>query len=124
MVMIIRSELLSVYSSLNDAPSIRGSPGQLDLKQINSKVSKNKEMNHQTRIGFGSLGIGPGSITLPEQVTLVCPRCETPVADKGQCIANFEVIPDPKSITQASVKVLVDCRNCGCSMCEPAIKLM
>jgi hypothetical protein len=79
-------------------------------------------MSQLTRIGFGSLGIGPGFVTLPENVTLVCPQCKTPVADKGQCIANFEVVPDPESVTQASVKILVDCRSCSCSMREPAIE--
>lgn len=78
----------------------------------------------QTRIAFGSLGIGPGSITLPSEVDLLCPQCETPVGDKGQCLANFEVIPDEKSVTNFSVRILVDCRMCGCTMREPAIRMI
>ena len=78
-------------------------------------------MNQLTRIGFGSLISGPGSITLPPEVSLACPQCGTLAADKGQCLLNFEVTPNPESKTGLSLKVLVDCRNCGATMKEPDV---
>jgi hypothetical protein len=95
-----------------------------DFHTKNRNLHKNTiYMKQVTRIGFGSLGIGPGSVTLPPEVTLVCPVCETEVADKGQCIANFEMVPSEQSKTGMAVKVLIDCRNCGAQMIEPGIKI-
>jgi hypothetical protein len=76
----------------------------------------------QTRIGFGSLVNTSGSVVLPTSVTLECPQCKTPVADKGQCLANFEMVPNPEASDQMCLRVLVDCRNCGCMMKEPNVK--
>ena len=80
-------------------------------------------MTQLTRIGYGSLYSEPGSVVLPQSITLLCPQCGTPVADKGQCIASFEVVPNDHSKTGLSLKVFVDCRNCGAFQKEPDVKI-
>ena len=69
-------------------------------------------MSVKTRIGFFTIARGPGSVELPEEVTLFCPQCRTKVADKGDCIANFLGVPD--NSRNLVVKLVVDCRKCGC----------
>ncbi len=69
-------------------------------------------MNTKTRIGFSSIVTRPGSVELPEKVTLFCPQCKTKVANKGDCIANFRGVPDDSGNIVA--RIAVDCRNCGC----------
>lgn len=71
-------------------------------------------MGTRTRIGIASLVKSrTGSVELPEEVTLYCPRCSTLASDKGQCILELGVIPDiEKGILE--IKLYVDCRICGC----------
>ncbi len=77
-------------------------------------------MGARTRLGIMSLVASQtGSIELPRGVTLFCPQCGTKVADKGQCIAELVRVPG-ESITGFIVKIIVDCRNCGCHDREPA----
>lgn len=79
-----------------------------------------RTMGVRTRIGIMSLVRDrKGSIELPEEITLFCPQCGTLVADKGQCLAELSLIPG-ESKTGFIVRLLVDCRNCGCSDKEPA----
>ena len=78
-------------------------------------------MGVRTRLGIVSLISGQGgSVELPEEVTLFCPQCGTEVADKGQCLAELAKVPG-KSQTGFVVKVMVDCRNCGCYGQEPGV---
>ena len=80
-------------------------------------------MSTVTRLGIMSLMKSrTGSVSLPEEITLSCPQCGTEVADKGQCLANFELFPDQSSKTGMVVKLVVDCRNCGTYGREPAFK--
>jgi len=80
-------------------------------------------MGVRTRLGIVSLvGSQMGSVELPEDVTLFCPQCGTKVADKGQCLAELAKVPG-ESKTGFVVKVVVDCRNCGCYGREPAVSL-
>jgi uncharacterized Zn finger protein len=61
-----------------------------------------------------------GSIELPEEVTLYCPQCGTEVADKGQCLVSFvSVLAEKKK--NMEVRLLVDCRVCGCLGEAPVI---
>ena len=100
-----------------------GCSDEFDTFLKKSKVNKKTNyMSQVTRIAFGSIGTGPGSIALPEEVTLSCPQCGTLVGDKGQCIASFEAVPNRESKTGMSLKVLIDCRNCGASMKEPDLQ--
>ena len=79
-------------------------------------------MGVRTRIGISSLvDSRMGSIELPEEVTLLCPQCGTLVADKGQCLVELAKVPDDKSKTGFVVKLMVDCRSCGCDGREPAV---
>jgi hypothetical protein len=79
-------------------------------------------MGSKTRIGIMSLVRGEfGSVALPEEVTLYCPQCKTEVADKGQCLVELAKVPDETSKTGFTVRLLVDCRTCGCYGREPAI---
>ena len=72
------------------------------------------------------LGIAPltkdktGSVELPEEITLFCPQCSTKVADKGQCLVELAMV-EGESKTGFVVKLLVDCRSCGCHGREPAV---
>ena len=81
-------------------------------------------MGVRTRIGLGILGEGGfGSVELPEKVTLYCPQCGTPAADKDQCLVSFATPPvndpdTPRALDQ--VILVVDCRNCGCDGKPPA----
>lgn len=80
-------------------------------------------MGVRTRLGIMSLvKSGMGSIELPEEVTLFCPQCGTQAADKGQCLAELAAMPG-ESKTGMVVKLIVDCRNCGCYGREPAVSL-
>ena len=60
-----------------------------------------------------------GSAELPEEVTLFCPQCGTKVADKGQCVAELAMVQG-ESITGFIIKIIVDCRSCGCCNRESA----
>jgi hypothetical protein len=60
-----------------------------------------------------------GSVELPEEVTLFCPQCGTEVADKGQCLVELAKVPG-ESKTGFVVKLVTDCRTCGCFGNEPA----
>lgn len=78
-------------------------------------------MGVRTRLGIMSLVSNQmGSVELPEEVTLFCPQCGTQVADKGQCLAELAKVPG-ESKTGFVIKVIVDCRNCGCYGKEPAV---
>jgi|WetSurMetagenome_2_1015567.scaffolds.fasta_scaffold01363_12 hypothetical protein len=78
-------------------------------------------MDVKTRIGIMSLVAGQtGSIELPEEVTLSCLQCGTLVADKGQCLVGLVKVPG-KSKTGFVVKLMVDCRSCGCQGLELAV---
>ena len=77
-------------------------------------------MGVRTRLGIGALiRSQTGSVELPEEVTLFCPQCGTAVADKGQCLAEMAIVPG-ESKTGFVLKIIVDCRNCGCYGREPA----
>jgi len=81
-------------------------------------------MGIRTRIGIMSLVSSQmGSVELPEEVTLFCPQCGTSAADKGQCLVELARVPaeSKTGFTGFVVKVIVDCRNCGCYGKEPAI---
>ena len=84
-------------------------------------------MGVKTRLGIMSLVDGQaGSVELPEEVTLFCPQCGTEVADKGQCLAQLEVVPETtrgESKTGFVLKAIVDCRSCGCFGKEVAAEL-
>lgn len=78
----------------------------------------------KTRIGVGSLTKDRfGSVTLPEDTTMCCPQCGTLVADKGQCIVNFQakVRSAPPTHGDFIVFLEVDCRNCGYMGEDPAL---
>lgn len=78
-------------------------------------------MGVKTRLGVMSLVKSQmGSVELPGEVTLFCPQCGTQVADKGQCLAELAKVPG-ESKTGFVIKVLVDCRSCGCFGREPAV---
>ena len=78
-------------------------------------------MGVKTRLGIMSLVSNQmGSVELPEEITFFCPQCGTQVADKGQCLAELAKVPG-ESKTGFVVKVIVDCRNCGCYGKEPAV---
>ena len=78
-------------------------------------------MGVKTRIGTDGLLGGVGSVEMPEGVTLCCPQCKTLVADKGQCLAEFIMIPLDEPIGDFSLGIHVDCRNCGCSSKPPSV---
>lgn len=81
-------------------------------------------MGVKTRLGIMSLVSSQmGSVELPEEVTFLCPECATQVADKGQCIAELAKVSG-KSTTGFVVRVIVDCRNCGCYGQEPAVPFL
>lgn len=85
-------------------------------------IEREEKRGVKTRIGIMSLVKGGfGSVDLPEEVTLKCPQCGTEVADKGQCPVELAKVPDKESKTGFIVKLLVDCRTCGCYGREPAI---
>jgi len=76
-------------------------------------------MSVKTRIGLGILTKSrSGSVELPEEVTLYCPQCGTKVADKGQCSVSFANVFD--EFGASVLRLLVDCRNCGCHDREPS----
>ena len=78
-------------------------------------------MSPKTKLGIGSLVISQrGSVELPDEVILLCPKCGIEVADKGQCIAELARVPG-ESKTGFVVRLIVSCRNCGCFAREPAI---
>jgi len=78
-------------------------------------------MGVRTRLGIMSLvESGTGSVELPEEVALFCPQCGTLVADKGQCLVELAKVPG-ESKTGFVVRLVVDCRSCGCQGREPAI---
>ena len=78
-------------------------------------------MNERTRIGIMSLvESGNGSVELPSEITLFCPQCGIPVADKGQCLAELAKVKG-ESKTGFVVKLIVDCRSCGYYGGEPAV---
>lgn len=66
------------------------------------------------RIGIAALVRSRlGSVALPEEITLYCPRCGTPCCDKGQCKLSIDKFVDcEKKIMEA--RLAVDCRVCGC----------
>jgi len=68
------------------------------------------------RIGVGMLSREGGSIELPEDSEdLCCPRCGTLVGDRGQCSVQFFEWPSgPKMNAPNVLRVIVDCRSCGC----------
>jgi hypothetical protein len=76
-------------------------------------------LSTKTRIGISSIVRGSGSVELPEEINLFCPQCKTGVADKGQCIAEFFGTID--SSGNVILKVMVDCRICGCYNKEPIL---
>lgn len=76
----------------------------------------------RTRIGLGYVTCGDGgSVELPEDATWCCPQCGALVADKGQCSVMFmewpQASPDGKEVNV--IKMIVDCRSCGCVDREP-----
>jgi len=80
-----------------------------------------------TRIGTQDLTGEGGSVTLPERVTLYCPQCGTKCSDKGQCLLAFRKVSaqnekkfEPLAKKGFEVKLLVDCRCCGCDGEPPA----
>ena len=83
-----------------------------------------------TRIGFSGLGM-MGSVKLPDNIIMYCPRCGTEVADKGECLVSFALTLNlnepptkkPQSLEKKNVFQVVlevDCRNCSCAN-EPPI---
>lgn len=65
---------------------------------------------------------GCGSLELPIRITLYCPQCGEPVADKGQCSAELARVPDKNSKTGFIARLQVSgCRKCSCDGREPAI---
>lgn len=80
-------------------------------------------MGVRTRIEISSLiKSRTGSIELPEEITLCCPRCGTKVADKGQCLAELTLVPSElENAFRFIVQLMVDCRNCGCFNQSPVI---
>ena len=86
-----------------------------------TKKTKKEKYMVKTRLGIMSLvDSGSGSVELPEEITLYCPQCGTEVADKGQCLAELAKVPG-ESKTGFIVKLMVDCRCCGCLDREPGI---
>ena len=78
-------------------------------------------MGARTRIGIMQLVRSrTGSAELPEEITLYCPQCGAEVADKGNCLVSLNAVPGD-SKTGFVVKLLVDCRTCGCDGREPAV---
>ncbi len=78
-------------------------------------------MGTRTRIGISGLVRSlQGSVELSEEVTLYCPQCGTECADKGQCLLSFGCVPVPEK-KNMEVKLLVDCRTCGCFGEAPVI---
>lgn len=80
-------------------------------------------MGVRTRIGLSALlSSRMGSVELPEEITLCCPQCGTLCCDKGQCILEFTAIPSSE-IEKFEVRLVVDCRNCGCFGRVPVVRL-
>lgn len=76
-------------------------------------------MGVRTRLGIAALvNSQGGSVELPEEITLFCPQCGEKAADKGQCLVGLVKIPE-KSKTGFVVRLMVDCRACGCYGKEP-----
>jgi hypothetical protein len=74
-----------------------------------------------TKIGVGPIARARiGSVELPPDVTLACPRCRELVTDKGQCVAEFRPT-DYQPTGVARLALVVDCRGCGCSDQAPLI---
>lgn len=82
-------------------------------------------MSVTTRIGvYGLVRSRTGSIELPEEITLACPQCGTKCADKGNCLLDLRPFPDPASGRPGpEVKLVVDCRVCGCDGRPPIVFL-
>ncbi len=77
-------------------------------------------MGEQTRIGTAALVESRGgSIVLPPEVTLYCPRCNEKVADKGNCLVSFQTEFDPEKGFFV-LRLAVDCRVCNFNGTEPA----
>lgn len=78
------------------------------------------------RIGTGMLIPGEqfGSVGLPERSEdLCCPQCGTLVGDRGQCSAQFMEWPSGQEDDAPNVlRIIVDCRNCGCVDKEPMFR--
>lgn len=78
-------------------------------------------MGVKTRIGLMGLTGENGSVELPDDTTLYCPRCGIPVADKGQCLLEFVRIESEESKTGYVLGLSGDCRSCGCYGQPPAV---
>jgi len=79
-------------------------------------------LSAKMRIGMGMLMPGEGrSVELPKRAEdLCCPQCGTLLGDKGQCSAQVLECP---SVDQVNVvKIIVNCRFCGCINKEPMFK--
>lgn len=78
-------------------------------------------MGFRTRIGLGCLaGHGRGgSVELPEEANeaMCCPQCGSLVRDGSQCFVMFIEWPNEQDINV--VRMVVDCRGCGCVSKEP-----
>ena len=65
------------------------------------------------RIGLASLLRNRmGSVALPEEVRLACPRCGEAVADDGNCLVEISGVVNPEE-KRLEAKLHVDCRTCG-----------
>jgi len=68
-----------------------------------------------TRLGLMSLlSSHCGSVALPEEITMYCPRCKTKCMDKGQCAVEVAKFPPKNGGEKMEAKLIVDCRVCGC----------
>lgn len=83
-----------------------------------------------TRIGLAPLlEAKAGSVALPDEITLYCPQCGTPCADKGQCIIELKTAnrnPEDNHFDEFPfyVELVVDCRSCGCYGSAPVSKFI
>lgn len=79
----------------------------------------------KTRIGIaGLVKSRTGSVELPEEVTLCCPRCKTECADKGDCLLELRPTPNlEKKPAQIEVRLMVDCRVCGLDSEMPILEI-
>ena len=75
----------------------------------------------KTRITYMGLTGKEGSVEMPEGVSYCCPKCGTLVADKGDCLVEFILIPCEDSVTGSVLSILADCRACGYNSGPPAI---
>jgi RNase P subunit RPR2 len=92
---------------------------------INYKKIYQKEvisLSAKMRLGLGMLMPREGGfVELPKKAeNLCCPQCGTLLGNKGQCSAQF--IERPRADQVNVVKIIVDCRSCGCINKEPMFK--